>query len=45
MMKKILMLLFGVITLVTAVSGCRTAHGAGEDIQNAGEAIQQNTPP
>jgi predicted small secreted protein len=28
---------------MTIVSGCRTAHGFGEDMQNAGDKIQQKT--
>ena len=28
---------------VVAFTGCRTAHGFGEDMQNAGEAIQRKT--
>ncbi len=28
---------------VAALSGCRTAHGFGEDMQNAGEGIQHGT--
>ena len=26
-----------------AISGCRTAHGFGEDMENAGESIQHGT--
>jgi len=29
--------------LMALVSGCRTAHGFGEDMQNAGDKIQQKT--
>ncbi len=25
------------------VNGCRTAHGFGEDMENAGNSIQKNT--
>ncbi len=44
-MKRILILLFGMIALMNAVTACHTAHGAGEDIEDAGQKIQQNTPP
>jgi len=43
MIKKMLLLFFAATALLTSVSGCRTAHGAGEDIQNAGEKIQDKT--
>jgi predicted small secreted protein len=43
-MKKILLLLVAVSGLMTAFTGCHTAHGAGEDIERAGEKIQDNTP-
>jgi predicted small secreted protein len=36
-----LALLLGIT--VTAFSGCRTAKGFGEDMQNAGQAIQDKT--
>jgi len=45
MLKRILMALFAVAVLLAAGSGCRTAHGAGEDIEKAGEKIQEHTPP
>jgi predicted small secreted protein len=31
------------ISLTVAATGCRTAHGAGEDIENMGEKIQDGT--
>ena len=37
----LLVLVFGVS--VATFTGCRTAHGFGEDMQNAGEAIQRKT--
>jgi predicted small secreted protein len=43
MIKKILLLAFAAFSLVTAVTGCRTAHGAGEDMERAGEKIQDKT--
>jgi predicted small secreted protein len=42
-LKKSLICLFLAIMGLTAFSGCRTAHGFGEDIENAGEAIQKGT--
>ena len=45
-MKKnktlVLMLLLALSAM--AFSGCRTAHGFGEDMENAGEKIQEKTP-
>ena len=43
MTKKILLLAFAALALVTSVTGCRTAHGAGEDMERAGEKIQEKT--
>jgi predicted small secreted protein len=43
MIKRILMLLVATVTLITAATGCRTAHGAGEDMERAGEKIQDKT--
>lgn len=43
MIKKLVLLFLAVTALVTASTGCRTAHGAGEDIENAGQAIQDKT--
>jgi len=45
MIKRIVLLLFATMTLVFGTVGCRTAHGAGEDIENAGQKIQEHTPP
>lgn len=45
MMKRIVLLLFATLTLAFGAVGCRTAHGAGEDIENAGQKIQEHTPP
>ncbi len=44
MMKRILIALFGAAVLCLASTGCHTVHGAGEDISNAGQTIQNNTP-
>jgi predicted small secreted protein len=41
--KRIVVLLC-ITTLLAIVSmGCNTAHGFGEDMQNAGEGIQNGT--
>ncbi|HSU56790.1 MAG TPA: entericidin A/B family lipoprotein [Candidatus Dormibacteraeota bacterium] len=45
MIKKLLMLLVAATALVTGVTGCHTAHGAGEDISRTGDKIQEHTPP
>jgi len=37
----LLVLVFG--ASVATFTGCRTAHGFGEDMENAGEAIQRKT--
>jgi predicted small secreted protein len=42
-MKKLLFLAVAAFALVTSFTGCRTAHGAGEDLENAGEKIQEKT--
>ena len=48
-MKRILLTLLVAIVLSSAVSGCRTARGAGEDMEKAGQKIQdkadEHTPP
>jgi predicted small secreted protein len=41
--KRIVVLLFVTSLLVIAGVGCNTAHGFGEDLQNAGEGIQNGT--
>jgi predicted small secreted protein len=43
MTKRMLLVAFAAFTLITSVTGCRTAHGAGEDIERAGEKIQEKT--
>ncbi len=45
MIKRILLIAFAAVTLAMSVTACRTAHGAGEDLENAGQKIQNNTPP
>src|SRR3954451_22649307 len=42
-MKKLLLLAFAAFAMVTSFTGCRTAHGAGEDMERAGEKIQDKT--
>jgi predicted small secreted protein len=40
---RIMLLILVVGASVATFTGCRTAHGFGEDMQNAGEAIQRKT--
>jgi predicted small secreted protein len=40
MLKKFFIALFAVSLLVGAATGCRTAEGAGEDLERAGDEIQ-----
>jgi len=40
---RVISLAFVLAAAVTTFSGCRTAHGFGEDMQNAGESIQRGT--
>jgi len=42
--NKVLALMFLLVLSAMAFSGCRTAHGFGEDMENAGEKIQEKTP-
>ncbi len=45
-MKKNLIMGLSALLLMGTLSACQnTVHGAGEDIENAGEAVQQNVPP
>ena len=39
--KSVLCLLLAIVSSVV-VSGCRTAHGFGEDMENAGDSIQEH---
>ena len=41
--KKFVVCLFLAALGVVAFSGCHTAHGFGEDMENAGESIQHGT--
>ena len=40
---KIMLLALVLGATASAFTGCRTAHGFGEDMQNAGESIQRGT--
>jgi predicted small secreted protein len=41
--KKTIVCLFLLAVSITAFSGCRTAHGFGEDMESAGDKIQEKT--
>lgn len=41
-LRKSIICLFLLVAGVAAFSGCRTAHGFGEDMENAGDSIQRN---
>jgi predicted small secreted protein len=43
MIKRILLALIAIAILSTAMTGCRTAHGLGEDIENTGQKLQEKT--
>jgi predicted small secreted protein len=43
MIKRIVLLFLAVTAVVVSSTGCRTAHGAGEDIEKAGESTKRNT--
>ena len=42
-LKRMAVCLILLALSVAAFSGCQTAHGFGEDIENAGESIQKGT--
>jgi predicted small secreted protein len=42
-LKKAIICLILAITCVGASTACRTAHGFGEDMEKAGEKIQEKT--
>jgi predicted small secreted protein len=42
-MKKLLLALAAAVSLVGLFSGCHTAHGFGEDMENLGTSIQDHT--
>jgi len=41
--KKLLMLLVTAVSLIGMFTGCRTAHGFGEDMENLGDSIQHHS--
>jgi predicted small secreted protein len=43
MIKKLFITFFVTVLLVAAGTGCRTAHGFGEDMETAGDKIQNKT--
>ena len=46
MKKKHLVMTLSAILITGTLDVCEnTVHGAGEDIENAGESIQHNVPP
>ncbi len=45
MLKRLLFLWVAITSLVVGVTGCHTVHGAGEDVESAGQKIQEHTPP
>lgn len=45
-MKKIMTMVIGAMIVTGSLAACQnTLHGAGQDIENAGEAVQTNVPP
>ncbi len=44
MIKRLIIAVIGAALLCLASTACHTVHGAGEDVSNAGQAIQNNTP-
>jgi predicted small secreted protein len=43
MITRIILITFAAATLLIGMNACHTAHGAGEDIENAGQKIQEKT--
>ncbi|HXS67418.1 MAG TPA: entericidin A/B family lipoprotein [Candidatus Polarisedimenticolia bacterium] len=43
MLKRTLILVLIALVGQIAFTGCRTAHGFGEDMENAGQSIQNKT--
>jgi predicted small secreted protein len=41
--KRIMLVLLLVVAGQIALTGCNTAHGFGEDVENAGQSIQDKT--
>jgi predicted small secreted protein len=44
-MKKVILAFFAAVFLALGLSACNTVRGAGEDVENTGAAIRNNTPP
>jgi predicted small secreted protein len=42
-LRKTVICLFLLVAGATAFTGCRTAHGFGEDMEKAGDSIQDGT--
>lgn len=38
---KVLSLLFAIVVLELNLTACETVHGAGRDIEHAGESVQE----
>lgn len=43
MIARIITMIFAAALLTIAATGCRTAHGFGEDMEHAGDKIQDKT--
>ncbi len=44
MLKSLIIALFAGVLLSMAVTGCNTVRGAGQDVEDTGAAIKNNTP-
>jgi predicted small secreted protein len=42
-LKQLILSLCLLVSVGAFVTGCRTAHGFGEDMEHAGQSIQDNT--
>ncbi|HWQ92751.1 MAG TPA: entericidin A/B family lipoprotein [Clostridia bacterium] len=42
MIKRLLITVFAAAVMALAVTGCNTVEGAGEDIEDTGEVIQDS---
>lgn len=42
--QRFLLIVLAAMLWVMAGVGCNTVHGAGQDVQQTGEAIQRHTP-
>lgn len=40
MLKKLVLLGFAMVLGTSLMTGCKTAHGFGEDVEDAGESLQ-----